>query len=142
MIVIIYYSYIKYRVTFGNFWYNIRCLLSLSTIQELHCRRYIIQGVSLVISDTALGVSFQHTIVSLSRDKKEVIKSPGFPQKNYERNTNYTWYIKASDNTEEISIKITTDIHRTPGFSCEDYLQVCVFQSYFYINPLVIELQK
>lgn len=93
----------------------------------LHCR-YIIQEVSLVISDTALGVSYHYNIVTISLKKEEVIKSPGYPQKNYEKNTNYTWYVITSDDTEKISIEITMDIHETPGFSCEDYLQVCVFQ--------------
>lgn len=65
--------------------------------------------------------------MSLSKD--EVIESPGYPHKNYSSDTNYTWYVNASDDTEEISIEITMDIHETSGFPCEDYLQVCVLQS-------------
>lgn len=65
----------------------------------------------------------------MSLSKEEVIKSPGYPHKNYSTNTNYTWYVMASDDTEEISMEITIDIHETLGFYCEDYLQVCVLQS-------------
>lgn len=61
-------------------------------------------------------------------NKEEVIKSPGYPHKNYSRNTNYTWYVIASDDTEEIFIEVTIDIHETPGFPCDDYLQVGVLQ--------------
>lgn len=65
----------------------------------------------------------------MSLNKEEVIESPGYPHKNYLRDTNYTWYVMAIDDTEEISIEITIDIHEVPGFPCEDYLQVCVIQS-------------
>lgn len=91
----------------------------------LHCR-YILQEVGLVISDTALSVSYQNKTITLSFGKEEVIKSPGYPHKNYPRNTNYTWYVIASDDTEEISINITTDIHEALGFRCDDYLKVCL----------------
>lgn len=60
----------------------------------------------------------------MSLNKAEVIRSPGYPHNNYERNTKYTWYVIASDDTEEISIDITTDIHEDPGSPCYDYLQV------------------
>lgn len=96
----------------------------------------IIKEVSVVISDTALGVSYHNKIVTMSLDKVVVIKSPGYPHKNYAKNTNYTWYVIASDDTEEISIEITTDIYRASGFPCDDYLQVCVLQSLFYIIEL------
>lgn len=89
---------------------------------------YLIKEISLVISDTALGVSYHNKIVTMSLDKVVVIKSPGYPHKNYERNTIYTWYVIASGDTEEISMEITIDIHRDPSFPCEDYLQVCVLQ--------------
>lgn len=65
----------------------------------------------------------------MSLSKEKVIKSTGYPNKNYAKNTNYTWYVMASDDTEEISIEITIDIYKTPGFPCYDYLQVCVLQS-------------
>lgn len=87
----------------------------------------IIKEVRLAISDTAFGVFYHYKTVTMSR-KEEVIKSPGYPHKNYERNTNYTWYVIASDDTEEISIEITTDIYQALGFPCDDYLQVCVLQ--------------
>lgn len=82
----------------------------------------------MVISDTALRVSYHNKIVTVSLDKVVVIKSPGYPHKNYEINTNYTWHVIAGDDTEEISMEITIDIHRDPNFPCEDYLQVCVLQ--------------
>lgn len=97
----------------------------VTIIQLLHCR-YIIQKVGLVISDTALGVPYYDETVTLSFSREEVIKSPGYPHKNYSRNTNYIWYVIASDETEVISMEITTDIHGTPGYPCDDYLQVCV----------------
>lgn len=65
----------------------------------------------------------------MSLSKEKVIKSPGYPITNYAKNTNYTWYVTASDDTEEIYIEITIDIHKTPRFPCDDYLQVCVLQS-------------
>lgn len=65
----------------------------------------------------------------MSPRKEEVIQSPGYPHKNYERDFNYTWYVMASDDTKEISIEITIDIHETAGFPCDDFLQVCVLQS-------------
>lgn len=92
---------------------------------------------SLVISDTALGVSYYNETVTLSLSKEEVIKSPGYPHTNYTRNTNYTWYVIASDETENISIQITTDIHEAPGFSCYDYLQVCDLTTYVIPNKFV-----
>lgn len=76
----------------------------------------------------------------MSLSKEVIIKSPGYPHKNYERNTNYTWNVIGSDNTEEISIEITTDIYGVSGLGCGDYLQVCVIQSLFYIKSLVTEL--
>lgn len=87
----------------------------------------IIKEVSLAISDTALGVFYHYKTVTMSH-KEEVIKSPGYPHKNYPRNTNYTWYVIASDETRQISTEITTDIREVPGFQCDDYLQVCVLQ--------------
>lgn len=120
-----------------NFWYNIKCLLPLYK-SYIVCR-YIIQCVNLVISDTVLG-SPHYKNVTMSLSKK--VESPGYPHKNYSTNTNYTWYVIASDNTEEISIEITMDIHQATGFRCYDYLQVCVLQNDFYINPLVIEFHK
>lgn len=77
----------------------------------------------LISLDTALGVFYHYKTVTMS-SKEEVIKSPGYPHKNYERNTNYTWYVIASDDTEEISIEITTDIYQALGFPCDDYLQI------------------
>lgn len=65
----------------------------------------------------------------MSLSKEKVIKSPEYPHKNYAKNTNYTWYVMASGDTEEISIEITIDIHKTPRIPCVDYLQVCVLQS-------------
>lgn len=62
----------------------------------------------------------------MSLYNEEVIKSPDYPHTDYEKDTNYTWYVVADDAAEEIFIKITMDIKRTAGFSCFDYLQVCV----------------
>lgn len=52
--------------------------------------------------------------------------SPGYPHTDYGRDTNYTWYVVADDAVEEIYIRITMEIQRTPGYPCSDYLQVCV----------------
>lgn len=128
------YIQLLHKVPSGKFWYDIECLLPLSKCYIV-CG-YIIQGVSLVISDTAVGVSYHFKIVTMSLNKEKVIKSPGYPHVNYERNTNYTWYLIARDDTEEIFMEITIDIHDDPGFPCYDYLQVCVS---FKFN-LVIEL--
>lgn len=75
----------------------------------------------------------------MSHSKKT--KSPGYPHINYETNTNYTWYVIASDNTEEIFIEITMDIYGVTGIRCDDYLQVCVIQI-LNTNLKVIELHK
>lgn len=80
----------------------------------------------MVISDTALGVSYNYSIVTLSLNNEQVIMSPGYPHTDYERDTNYTWYVVADDAVEEIFIRITMEIQRTPGYPCFDYLQVCV----------------
>lgn len=74
----------------------------------------------------ALGVSYQHRSVSLSLYNIVVITSPGYPHRNYERNTNYAWDVRADDAKEEISINITMDIHEARGFACDDYLLVCL----------------
>lgn len=82
-------------------------------------------AIFLLISlDSALSVSNHSKTITLSSSKEEVIKSPGYPHKNYPRNTNYTWYVIASDDTEEISINITMDIHEVLGFGCDDYLKI------------------
>lgn len=52
--------------------------------------------------------------------------SPGYPHIDYERDTNFTWYVVADDAVEEIFIRITMEIQRTSGYPCYDYLQVCV----------------
>lgn len=52
--------------------------------------------------------------------------SPGYPHTDYERDTNYTWYVVGDDAVEEIFIRITMEIQRTPGYPCFDFLQVCV----------------
>lgn len=83
--------------------------------------------MSLVISDTTLGVSYHYSIVNLFLRNAQNITSPGYPHRDYERDTNYTWYVVADDAAEEISIKITMEIQRTRGYPCYDYLQVCVF---------------
>lgn len=62
----------------------------------------------------------------MSLYNEEVITSPGYPHTDYDRNTNYTWYVLTDDAAEEIFIKITMEIQSTPGFPCGDYLQVCV----------------
>lgn len=82
--------------------------------------------ISLVISDTTLGVSYHNSVVTMSLKNEEVITSPGYPHTDYERDTNYTWYVVADDAVEEIFIKITMDIQGIPGYWCFDYLQVCV----------------
>lgn len=76
----------------------------------------------------SLGVSYHSTNVTLSLYKEEVITSPGYPHRDYERDTNYTWAVRADAATEEISIKITIDIHEARGFGCDDYLMVCVLK--------------
>lgn len=86
----------------------------------------MIKEIILVISDMALGVSYNYSIVTMSLNNEQVITSPGYPQTDYERDTNYTWYVVADDAVEILFIKITMTIQRTPGFSCYDYLQVCV----------------
>lgn len=86
----------------------------------------MIKEIILVISDTVLGVSYNYSIVTMSLNNEQVITSPGYPHTDYKRNTNYTWYVVADDAVEMFFIKITMKIHRTPGFSCDDFLQVCV----------------
>lgn len=73
-----------------------------------------------------MSVSYHYTTVNMSLYNKEVITSPGYPHTDYERDTNYTWYVVADDAAEEIYMNITINIHRTRGFPCEDFLQVCV----------------
>uniref|UniRef100_K1R1S3 CUB domain-containing protein n=1 Tax=Magallana gigas TaxID=29159 RepID=K1R1S3_MAGGI len=73
--------------------------------------------------DTALGVSYNYSIVTLSLNNEQVIMSPGYPHTDYERDTNYTWYVVGDDAVEEIFIRITMEIQRTPGYPCFDYLQ-------------------
>lgn len=75
------------------------------------------------------SVFYEHENVTLSLHKEEVITSPGYPYKDYERETNYTWDVGADDATDEISLNITMDIQDTTGFLCEDYLMVCVPKS-------------
>lgn len=75
-----------------------------------------------------LGVSNNYTIVTLSLYNEEVIISPGYPHRDYERDKNYTWDVRADAATEEISINITIDIHKARGFKCDDYLMVCVLK--------------
>lgn len=82
--------------------------------------------ISLVISDMALGVSYNYSVVTMSLYNEEVITSPGYPHIDYERDTNFTWYVVADDAVEEIFITITMEIQIIPGFWCLDYLQVCV----------------
>lgn len=79
----------------------------------------------LVVSDMALGVSYNYLIVTMSLNNEQVIMSPGYPHTDYERDTNFTWYVVADDAVEEIFIRITMEIQSTPGFPCFDYLQVC-----------------
>lgn len=54
-----------------------------------------------------------------------IIQSPGYPNKNYSRDTTYKLLVTAPYTTEEILIKIKMDIHKSPHSICEDYLQVC-----------------
>lgn len=82
--------------------------------------------MSLVISDTTLGVSYHYSIVNLLLHNAQNITSPRYPHTNYERDTNYTWYVVADDAAEEIFLNITMKIQRTKGYPCDDYLQVCV----------------
>lgn len=86
----------------------------------------LIKEVSLVISETTLGVSYNYSIVTMSLNNEQVITSPGYPHTDYERDTNYTWYVVADDAVEEIFLNITMQIQRTKGYPCDDYLQVCV----------------
>lgn len=79
----------------------------------------------------AFGVVYQLRNVRLSPFHEVLITSPGYPHRDYERNTNYTWDVRADDATEEIFIKITIDIHKAPGFPCDDYLLVCVLKNQF-----------
>lgn len=60
----------------------------------------------------------------LTSYKEVIIQSPGYPNKNYSRDTTYKWLVTAPYTTEEILIKIKMDIQKSPGI-CEDYLQVC-----------------
>lgn len=63
--------------------------------------------------------------VNLSLSQEVVIRSPGFPDVNYQRGITYKWLVTAPNNTDEISIQIKMDIHEPPNLQCEDYLQVC-----------------
>lgn len=74
----------------------------------------------------AIDVSHHHRIVTLPLYNKVVITSPGYPYTYYERNINYTWDVRAHEDTEEIFMNITIDIDHFPGFSCVDYLLVCI----------------
>lgn len=76
----------------------------------------------------SLGVSNNYKIVTLSLYDENVIASPGYQYGYYEKNTNFTWDVRADDAAEEISIHITMDIHEYRGFPCYDYLLVCVLK--------------
>lgn len=52
--------------------------------------------------------------------------SPGYPNRNYERDTIYTWDVTAHATTEEIFINVKIDIYEDAGFICDDYLKVCI----------------
>lgn len=54
----------------------------------------------------AFGVVYQLRNVRLSPFHKVLITSPGYPHRDYERNTNYTWDVRADDATEEIFINL------------------------------------
>lgn len=56
--------------------------------------------------------------------KEVIIQSPGYPNKDYSRDTTYKWLVTAPYTTEEILIKIKMDIQKLPSI-CKDYLQVC-----------------
>ncbi|XP_052682843.1 uncharacterized protein LOC128163316 [Crassostrea angulata] len=55
--------------------------------------------------------------------KEVIIQSPGYPNKNYSRDTTYKWLVTAPYTTEEILIKIKIDIQKYHVI-CEDYLQI------------------
>lgn len=52
------------------------------------------------------------------------IKSPGYPDVNYNNDTILTWNVTAPASTEEILIDIEMDIVNSPSGICEDYLKV------------------
>lgn len=76
----------------------------------------------------SLGVSYHSTNVTLSLYNEEIITSPEYPHKDYEKDKNYTWDVRANAATEEILINITIYIHEARGFPCYDYLLVCVLK--------------
>lgn len=55
------------------------------------------------------------------------IKSPGYPDVNYNNDTILTWNVRAPASTEEILIDIEMDIVNPHSGLCEDYLKV-IFQ--------------
>lgn len=55
------------------------------------------------------------------------IKSPGYPDVNYNNDTILTWNVTAPASTKEILIDIDMDIVNPPSGLCEDYLKV-IFQ--------------
>lgn len=57
------------------------------------------------------------------------IKSPGYPDVNYNKDTILTWNVTAPTSTEEILIDIEMDIVKPPIGLCEDYLKV-IFKIY------------
>lgn len=54
----------------------------------------------------SLGVSNNYKIVTLSLYDENVITSPGYQYGYYEKNTNFTWDVRADDAAEEISIRL------------------------------------
>lgn len=57
------------------------------------------------------------------------LTSPGYPN-NYPNNVNDTWIIKTDDKRANVTFYIQEmDIEKTPGFPCDDYLEVIVTAS-------------
>lgn len=52
------------------------------------------------------------------------IKSPGYPDVNYKKDTVLIWKVTAPATTQEILIEIVMDIIIAPIGLCEDYLKV------------------
>lgn len=79
----------------------------------------------MFISDISLSAIFKHKNVTLTVYEETVVKSPGYPNENYEQDTIYTWDVTAPATTEKILINVEIDIHKFNG-PCEDYLQVSI----------------
>lgn len=57
------------------------------------------------------------------------LTSPGYPS-NYPNNVNDTWIIKTDDKRANVTFYIQEmDIEKTPGFPCDDYIEVIVTAS-------------